>query len=184
MACSPPGSSTHGILKAKVLEWVVIPFSRGYSRPRGRTWSPALRADALPSEPAGKPKAGCAAAERRPTHRAGPAAAGTAATCRGRHTHISERGPRGSARLGPRAAGSRLRLGVRVCSRIFLPLWRGLSGNVHRTECRVSSCCWKTEAPSWLDARGLRKCLVSRWFYFRHPAWPWQAFRRLPVVPF
>ena len=48
-----------------------------------------------------------------------------------------------------------------------------------------SSCCWKTEGLSWLDARGLRRCLVGRWFYFRPPAWPWQALsRRLPVVPF
>ena len=35
--CSPPGSSVLGILQARVLEWVVIPFSRGSSRPRGFT---------------------------------------------------------------------------------------------------------------------------------------------------
>ena len=29
MDCSPPGSSGHGILQARILEWVVIPFSRG-----------------------------------------------------------------------------------------------------------------------------------------------------------
>ena len=29
-----PGSSAHGTLKARILEWVAIPFSRGYSRPR------------------------------------------------------------------------------------------------------------------------------------------------------
>ena len=29
--CSPPGSSVHGISQAKILEWVVIPFSRGSS---------------------------------------------------------------------------------------------------------------------------------------------------------
>ena len=29
MDCSPPGSSVHGILKARILEWVAIPFSRG-----------------------------------------------------------------------------------------------------------------------------------------------------------
>ena len=29
--CSPPGSYVHGILKARILEWVVIPFSRGPS---------------------------------------------------------------------------------------------------------------------------------------------------------
>ena len=34
MNCSPPGSSVHGILQAKTLEWVAIPFSRGSSRPR------------------------------------------------------------------------------------------------------------------------------------------------------
>ena len=28
MNCSPPGSSVHGILQARILEWVVIPFSR------------------------------------------------------------------------------------------------------------------------------------------------------------
>ena len=28
MACGPPGSSVHGILQARILEWVAIPFSR------------------------------------------------------------------------------------------------------------------------------------------------------------
>ena len=27
--CSPPGSSVHGILQARILEWVAISFSRG-----------------------------------------------------------------------------------------------------------------------------------------------------------
>ena len=35
--CSLPGSSVHGILQAVILEWVVISFSRGSSRPRDRT---------------------------------------------------------------------------------------------------------------------------------------------------
>ena len=35
--CSPPGSSVHGILQARILEWVAIPFSRASSRPRDRT---------------------------------------------------------------------------------------------------------------------------------------------------
>ena len=34
---SPPGSSVHGILQARILEWVAIPFSRGSSWPRDRT---------------------------------------------------------------------------------------------------------------------------------------------------
>ena len=32
--CSPPGSSVHGILQARRLEWVAMPFSRGSSPPR------------------------------------------------------------------------------------------------------------------------------------------------------
>ena len=38
MDCSPPGSSIHGILQTKILEWETILFSRGSSRPRDRTW--------------------------------------------------------------------------------------------------------------------------------------------------
>ena len=34
MDCSPPGSSVHGILQARILEWVAISFSRGSSQPR------------------------------------------------------------------------------------------------------------------------------------------------------
>ena len=34
---SPPGSSVHGILQARILEWGAIAFSRGSSRPRDRT---------------------------------------------------------------------------------------------------------------------------------------------------
>ena len=36
--CSPPGSSVHGVLQARILEWVAMPLSRGSSRPRGQTW--------------------------------------------------------------------------------------------------------------------------------------------------
>ena len=35
---SPPGSSVHGILQARILEWVAISFSRGSSWLRDRTW--------------------------------------------------------------------------------------------------------------------------------------------------
>ena len=34
---SPPGSSVHGILQARILEWVAVPFSRGSSQPREQT---------------------------------------------------------------------------------------------------------------------------------------------------
>ena len=52
--CSPPGFSVHGILQARILEYVVISFSRGSSQPRDQTQSPALQVDSLPSEPSGK----------------------------------------------------------------------------------------------------------------------------------
>ena len=56
--CSLPDSSVPGILQARILEWVAVFFSRGSSWPRNWTWvsaPPALQADALPSEPPGKP---------------------------------------------------------------------------------------------------------------------------------
>ena len=37
MDCSLPGSSLHGILQARILEWVAISFSRGSSQLRDRT---------------------------------------------------------------------------------------------------------------------------------------------------
>ena len=55
MDCSPPGSSVHGIFQARVLEWIAISFSRGSSDPGIESGSPALQADALPSEPPEKP---------------------------------------------------------------------------------------------------------------------------------
>ena len=35
MDCSPPGSSVHGILQARILQWVAMPSSRWSSQPRG-----------------------------------------------------------------------------------------------------------------------------------------------------
>ena len=37
MDCSLPGSSIHGILQARILEWVAIPFSRASAQPRDQT---------------------------------------------------------------------------------------------------------------------------------------------------
>ena len=37
MDCSPPGSSVHEILQARIPEWVAISFSRGSSQPRDQT---------------------------------------------------------------------------------------------------------------------------------------------------
>ena len=52
MDCSLPGSSIHGILQARILEWSAFLFSRGSSQPR----SPALQVNSLLSEPSGKSK--------------------------------------------------------------------------------------------------------------------------------
>ena len=38
MYCSPPGSSVHGILRARILEWVARPSSRGSPPPRDWTY--------------------------------------------------------------------------------------------------------------------------------------------------
>ena len=51
---SPPCSSVHENLQARILEWVAIPVSRGSSWPRDRIWVSVLQADSLPSEPSGK----------------------------------------------------------------------------------------------------------------------------------
>ena len=37
MDCSLPGSSVHGILQARILEWIAIPYSRGSSQPKDQT---------------------------------------------------------------------------------------------------------------------------------------------------
>ena len=53
--CSPPGSSVHGIVQARVLEWVAISSSRGPSPPRDRTWVSCIgRAGSVPLVPAGE----------------------------------------------------------------------------------------------------------------------------------
>ena len=53
--CSPPGSSVHGILQARILEWVAISFSRRSSWPGVEPGSSAMQAVSLPFEPPGKP---------------------------------------------------------------------------------------------------------------------------------
>ena len=53
--CSPPGSSVLGILQARILEWVSIPFSRGSSWPRDQTRISCI-AGRFFTEPPGKPR--------------------------------------------------------------------------------------------------------------------------------
>ena len=55
--CSPPGSTIHGIVQARILEWVATLSSRKSYRPRGRTCLLPLlhwQAGSLPLAPAGK----------------------------------------------------------------------------------------------------------------------------------
>ena len=59
MDCSPPGSSVHGILQARILEWSAISFSRRSSPPRDQTsvtcMSPGFAGRFFTTEPLGKP---------------------------------------------------------------------------------------------------------------------------------
>ena len=52
MDCSLPGSSVHGILQVRILEWVAIPFPGDLPDPRITPRTPAWQAD---SELLGKP---------------------------------------------------------------------------------------------------------------------------------
>ena len=47
MDCSPPGSCVHGILQARILEWVAISFSRGSSWPRDWIWVSLITSDLI-----------------------------------------------------------------------------------------------------------------------------------------
>ena len=59
MNCSLPGSSVHGILQARILEWVAMPSSRGSSPPRDGTCVSSVylhwQAGSLPLSPPWKP---------------------------------------------------------------------------------------------------------------------------------
>ena len=55
MDCSLPGSLVHGILQARILEWVAISSSRGSSRPRDQTGVFCLAGGFFTTEPPGRP---------------------------------------------------------------------------------------------------------------------------------
>ena len=62
--CSPPGSSVHGILQPRILEWDAIPSSRGSSRPRSQTCiscGSCTEVDSLPLSHQGRPRCHAAA---------------------------------------------------------------------------------------------------------------------------
>ena len=51
MDCSPSGSSVHGILQARILEWIAMPSSRDLPNPGMEPRFPKLQKDSLPFEP-------------------------------------------------------------------------------------------------------------------------------------
>ena len=54
--CDPMNYTVHGILQARMLEWVAVAFSRGSSQPRDWTQIPCIAGRFFTSEPPGKPK--------------------------------------------------------------------------------------------------------------------------------
>ena len=56
MDCSPPGSSVHGILQERMIEWVAMPSSRGSSQPRDGTRVSCTTGGFFTAEPPGKPE--------------------------------------------------------------------------------------------------------------------------------
>ena len=58
MNCSLPGSSVHGILQARLLEWVAVPFSRRSSQPRNKTGVSCIAGEFFTIEPPREPQ-GC-----------------------------------------------------------------------------------------------------------------------------
>ena len=50
--------TVHGILQARILEWVAFPFSRFLPKPRIEPRSPVLQVDSLPARPQEKPMRG------------------------------------------------------------------------------------------------------------------------------
>ena len=54
MGCNRPGTSVHGILQARVLDWIAISSSSGSSSPRDRTLLSCLAGGFFTSEPSGK----------------------------------------------------------------------------------------------------------------------------------
>ena len=53
MECSPPGSSVHGILQARILEWVAMPSSRVSFQPRDQIWVSNIAGGFFTTEPPG-----------------------------------------------------------------------------------------------------------------------------------
>ena len=53
--CDPMDYTVHGILQARILEWVAFPSPGDLPNPGIKPRCPALQADSLPAKPQGKP---------------------------------------------------------------------------------------------------------------------------------
>ena len=56
--CNPMDCRVHGILQARILEWVAFPSPGDHPNPGTESGSPALQAASLPTEPPGSPVCG------------------------------------------------------------------------------------------------------------------------------
>ena len=65
--CSPPGSSVHGILQARILEWVAISSSRGSSQSRDETHISCIGGGFFTTKQFGKPKGAIGSSELTPS---------------------------------------------------------------------------------------------------------------------
>ena len=54
--CDPMDFTVHGILQARILEWIAFPLSRGSTQPRDWTHVSPLQVDSLTAEPQGSPR--------------------------------------------------------------------------------------------------------------------------------
>ena len=54
--CDPMNYLVHGILQARIPEWIAFPFSRGSSQPRDRIQVSCIAGDSLLAEPQGRPR--------------------------------------------------------------------------------------------------------------------------------
>ena len=64
MDCSLPGSSVHGVLQSRILEWIAIPFSRGSSQPRDQIQVSRITGRFFTTESPEKPTLPCTKAQK------------------------------------------------------------------------------------------------------------------------
>ena len=121
--------AVHGILQARILEWVAFSFKGHLPNPGIKPRSPALQVESLPAEPAGKPK-NTGVSSLSPLQWISPTQESNRGLlhCKQILYQLKYQGSPQSGQLGPKTNISNLasRSGL---LRLILhsPLWRGLS---------------------------------------------------------